>query len=107
MPILENNILNSNEDQIPPEVSISGLIFDSYKTTDNISFQINTISQNQIKKIDVFINNTFLKSIKNEPFNVSFIPKETPGILETNTITVKAYDVSGLKGEVSEVITIK
>ncbi len=107
LPILENNNTEQETNQTPPQVSISGLMSNPYQKTDNVSFQINTISQNPIKKIDVFVNNTFLRSLKNEPFNISFIPKETPGIMENNTIIVKVYDISGSRGEISEKLIIE
>lgn len=93
-----NNLVNIQKNQEPPQVSISGLS-ESYQKTDNINFRVNVFSLSQIKKVDVFVNNTFLRSLKTSPFDVSFSIKDLSDIKENNTITAIAYDVNGLKGE--------
>jgi 1A family penicillin-binding protein len=105
--IISDNTPSEQADQTPPQATISGLSSGVYQNTDNINFRVNTISQNQIKKVDIFVNNTFLKSLKSSPFDVAFTPKEVPGISNSNTITAVVYDTSGLKGEVSEQINIE
>lgn len=89
-----------------PEFTISGIRPDYYKNTDNISFTINSIGQNQIKKIDVFINNIYFKSLKTAPFNVSFTPKDVSLIKTQNTIHIVGYDTLGGVGETTATLLI-
>ncbi|MFA6392758.1 MAG: PBP1A family penicillin-binding protein [Candidatus Paceibacterota bacterium] len=97
----------SNIELSKPEFTISGIHPDSYKNTDNVSFTINSIGQNQIKKIDVFINNTYYKSLKTAPFNVSFTPKDISPITTNNTIRIVGYDTLGGVGETTTTVLIK
>ena len=93
----EENISNIHG----PEFSISGISDIPYKKTDIVNFSINSLNQNQIKKIDVFINNIYLKSIKVYPYNVSFSINEITDISNENTIKVIGYDTNNKTGEVS------
>jgi hypothetical protein len=89
-----------------PEITITGLSETSYKNTDSISFTINSMGQNPIKKIDVFLNNTYLKSFKTAPATVSFVPKDITGITSENTLRVVASDINGGVSEVDTQIKI-
>ncbi len=82
-----------------PQIIINGLYDVVYKNTENISFTINSMGQNPIKKIDVFLNNIYLKTYKNAPVNFSFIPKDLSGISSENTLRVVGYDINGEAGE--------
>ncbi len=93
-----SNIINTNP-LSKPNFSISGLSGDYYQNNETVNFAISNLGQTSIKKIDVFINNTYLKSIKNQPFVVSFVPKEISGISNDNTIHIVGYDVNGDSGE--------
>ena len=90
-----------------PIFSISGLESRVYKNNENISFVINSMGTTPIKKIDVFINNVYLKSLKNPPFAVSFSPKDLDGILSENTVRVVGYDVNNETNEISSNINIQ
>jgi len=99
----QTNISNSEK----PELEIEGISNNPYSINDNISFNIISLGQNKIKKIDVFINKTYLKSIKSEPYNVIFTPKDISGITDNNTVRVVGYDTSGGVGEVVSQILIR
>jgi penicillin-binding protein 1C len=89
-----------------PIFTISGILESPYKNSARINFTINSFGQNQIKKIDVYINDIYLKTIKTPPFNVSFIPKEISGISNINTVHIVGYDTSGKTGEATASISI-
>lgn len=82
-----------------PEFEISGVSNNYYKKEDLVLYTINSLGQNNIKKIDVFINNTYLKSLRMVPFNLSFIPKDISDIKNENIIRVVGYDTLGGVGE--------
>lgn len=90
---------NTNNYDQAPSFNIVGLLDSGYNKTDNVNFKINPINDVPIKKIDVYINNVYLKSIKNEPYVVSFIPQNLQGLSEKNTIYIIGYNESGQKGE--------
>ncbi|HAE36431.1 MAG: Penicillin-binding protein, 1A family [Candidatus Nomurabacteria bacterium GW2011_GWF2_35_66] len=94
-----NQPLINGENKTNPEFIISGISDLPYKNDDTVVFNINSLGQNQIKKIDIFINKTYLKSLKTAPFNVSFIPKEVVGTTNSNVVSVVGYDINGNKGE--------
>ncbi len=89
-----------------PEFTITGLLDNPYYNDSAINFKINSLNQTPIRKIDIFINNTYLKTLKSEPFNVSFIPKETSGIKTNNIIHAIGYDTNNETGEVTANIDI-
>lgn len=62
-----------------------------YPNNQKISLIIQNTNTYPIKKIDVFINNTFIDTIS-PPFNFSFIPNELEGILYENELRVLVYD---------------
>jgi len=71
----------------------------TYEGKETISVTINPISKYQINKIDVFINNTYITSLKKTPFVFSFIPNNVSDISNTNTLRIISVDVVGNKGE--------
>ena len=100
--------INAPTVQLPKlELTINGLSQNYYGSNDNVSFTINSLGQNQIKKIDVFINNTYYKSLKTAPFNVSFVPKDITDIKNENTLHIVGYDTLGGVGEITTNINIK
>lgn len=106
--ILDIPISNDNIHTVEskPEFSISGILPSPYKKNENITFLINSLKQIPIKKIDVFINNTYLKSLKNPPFTVSFTPKDVSGINTENIVRVVGYDINGGVGEITASLSI-
>ncbi len=59
--------------------------------TVNINLQV-TQTTYPVVQADFFINNTFIGSSKNPPFNFNFLPKEIPQIDYNNEIKVIIYD---------------
>jgi len=84
-----------------PILEITGVENRLYNKNENIIISINSTGKNPIKKVDVFVNNTYITSLKNYPFTVSFVPNNINGILGTNTIKVIGFDSFGNKGESS------
>lgn len=72
-----------------------------YRKDDTISITINQTTQNPIKKIDVFVNNTYITSLKTFPFVTSFSPNDINNIQQQNTLRIIGYDTAGNSGEAS------
>jgi 1A family penicillin-binding protein len=89
-----------------PVFIISGISEIPYKNNSRVNFTINSLGQNQIKKIDVYVNDIYLKTLKTQPFNVSFIPKEITDITNINTIHIVGYDASGKTGEATASVSV-
>ncbi len=103
-----NSTLNVNVNNLPnPEFTISGISQDVYKNTDSVNFTINSLNQNKLKKIDIFVNNTYFESIKTVPFNVSFFPKDIPDISKENIIKVIGYDINNKTGEATSNLIVE
>ena len=73
-----------------------------YKKNETINISINTKSIGAIKKIDVFVNNNYLTSIKNPPFNYSFTPNNISNISNNNDLHIIGTDIFGNTGEITE-----
>ena len=82
-----------------PIFEISGIDDRQYKKDENINISIGIKGNNSIKKIDVFINNTYLTSIKSYPFTTSFTPSNIEGISNLNNIRIIGVDSVGNIGE--------
>lgn len=95
-PITYDNIHTA---QSKPIFKINGIGNKTYKKNEVITISINPISQNLIKKVDVFVNNTYLMSLKTYPFTTSFIPKNINDISISNTIRIIGIDIFGNIGE--------
>ncbi len=91
---------NIHTQEAKPVFQITGI--DSNKTygkNEKITISINPTSINPIKKVDVFVNNTYLTSLKSSPFAVSFVPSNIGDISNTNTIHIIGVDELGNVGE--------
>jgi len=82
-----------------PVFEIDGIQNKSYKKNENITISIIPTSKNLIKKIDIFVNNTYITSLKSYPFTSSFIPNNINDISNTNTIRIIGVDIFGNTGE--------
>ena len=103
------SILDKKQEERPIQVpifEIVGVSPSSYRNTDSVFFTINSLGQNQIKKIDVFINNVYLKSLKTAPFTVSFVPKDISNIKNENVVRVVGYDTLGGVGEINTTLLV-
>jgi 1A family penicillin-binding protein len=63
----------------------------TYKENEKIQLQINSGGVYPLQKIDVFINDVYLGTLKT-PFNFSFIPEELENLRISNTLRIIAYD---------------
>lgn len=91
---------NIHTNKSKPDVSVSGIINgNTYNINNEINASININSFYKIKKVDVFVNNTYLKSLKSSPFTVNFTPKDISGISSDNTLHIVAVDDLGNIGE--------
>ncbi len=82
-----------------PEFIINGIQTAPYRKNQQIPILITPKSQGSISKIDVFINDVYITSLKSYPFSFSFIPNDLSNIDTFNTIKVIGYDVLGNVGE--------
>jgi penicillin-binding protein 1C len=82
-----------------PVFEISGLDQGVYDKDQNISITITNKSIVGIKKIDVYINSTYLTSLKQYPFTASFKPNDINSIGKQNTLHIIGYDLIGNTGE--------
>lgn len=87
--------------EMKPIFEIIGLTNEVYAKNDTISVTINQKTQNLIKKIDVFVNNSYIASLKSYPFTTSFIPNEITNIQQNNTLRIIGYDTNGNVGEIT------
>jgi penicillin-binding protein 1C len=85
--------------QSKPVFTITGIDNRTYKKSDTITISFNSTDQNLIKKIDVFVNNTYLTSLKTYPFTTSFTPGDIGDISSSNTIHIIGVDTLGNVGE--------
>jgi membrane peptidoglycan carboxypeptidase len=92
---------NIHTENTKPSFKIIGFDSMSYPKNKAINFSVIPKNINSIKKIDVFINSTYLVSLKSSPFQTSFIPKEISDISTNNTLKIIGYDSFGNSGEES------
>lgn len=76
-----------------PEIKNVGLLGRSYKTDESVDLNIKIDSRYSIKKIDIFINSTYLTSLQNGKTTYSFIPKDIVDISKRNTVNIIAHDI--------------
>jgi len=82
-----------------PVFEIKGIENKTYSKNSTIVISIVPTSRNVIKKIDVFVNNTFITSLKSSPFTTSFVPKNINSISTINSIRIVGVDNIGNVGE--------
>ena len=63
-----------------------------YNQNQQITLVIDSTSHYPLKKIDVFVNNIYLGSVKNSPFTFSFTPSDVNNLQNTNELKVIARD---------------
>ncbi len=66
-----------------------------YKKDENINISINPLDITNIKKIDIFLNNVYITSLKSYPFATSFVPQNITGISNKNTLRIICVDKIG------------
>lgn len=63
-----------------------------YSPNQQITLSINSSNTYPLKKIDIFVNNTYLGSVKNPPFLFSFVPSDITNIRNINEVKIIARD---------------
>jgi len=106
--ILTDNDIPSSYDNIHtketrPSFEIKGIQNIAYNKNQDITFNIESKTSIGIKKIDIYINNTYLNSIKNPTLLVSqsFNLSNINDISNKNTIKIIGVDNIGNKNETS------
>ena len=82
-----------------PTVGVSGISDSIYSKNSTINLSISVNSQNTIKKVDVFVNDSYITSLKSAPYNTSIPISSIKNISTSNTVKVIAYDVLGNVGQ--------
>ncbi|MCR4284084.1 MAG: penicillin-binding protein [Parcubacteria group bacterium] len=77
-----------------------------YNKNDKITLQIQNYSKFPISRVDIFLNNIYLGSTVNAPFNFSFNPNNTEGLGDKNELKVIVYDSVKNKGETTMELNI-
>lgn len=90
---------NVHTENSKPKLEILGVENKIYKNREILSFSVNNKGQNQIQKMDVFINNNYITSIKNSPFILNIPLNDISGLSQTNTIRILGIDIYGNAGE--------
>ena len=84
-----------------PIITVSGLMGNTYRKDSSIDIHVGVTSESAIRKVDVFVNDTYVTSLKSAPYTFSFSPNTIDSISNTNTLRVIGYDVNGNSGESS------
>lgn len=90
-----------------PEIKSIGLTNDVYKKDSTINLKLDIRSKYVIKKVDIFINNTYLTSLQGGKNTYSFIPKNVDDISNKNTIRVVAHDIFANNSQESFIFEIE
>lgn len=108
---ITNNNIPSGYDEVhtadsKPSFEIFGIENGVYSKDKNLNITINPISKSPIQKIDVFINNNYITSLKSAPFSFSLNINDLATILDVNTIRIIGIDSVGNIGEKTETFQI-
>ena len=83
-----------------PNLSLSGITNGAILTkNDSQTITISSLGSIPLSKIDVFVNSTYVTSLKSAPATFSFTPSNIPDISTNNTLRVIGYDIYGNSGE--------
>jgi len=82
-----------------PIISMTGIENRSYNKNETIYLLINSSSKNPIKKIDVFVNNNYITSLKSYPYATNFSLSNIDNLSKTNTVRIIGVDTLGNMGE--------
>ena len=95
-PIIYDNI---HTQESKPVFEVLGIENKTYKKNETINISLVPTSKNLIKKIDVFINNTYITSLKSLPFVTPINLNTINDLTNTNTLRIIGVDVWGNMGE--------
>lgn len=117
--VKENGLINETSNIIPketdnihrpefaPKISILGPSpLQTYKNSDRLIIKVVNGGKYPIASIDYFMNNFYLGSSKNAPFDFYFVPSDIPNIGEINTIRVVLYDSVFNKAEAESTLNL-
>lgn len=90
---------NVHTEELKPVFEIIGVEDKTYKNNETITFSVNSKKINPIKKIDVFINNTYITSLKTTPFTTTINLGEFKDLSNNNIIKIIGTDNFGNIGE--------
>ncbi|MBI3632346.1 MAG: penicillin-binding protein [Candidatus Vogelbacteria bacterium] len=90
---------------MPKVTIISPLTTQVYKKDERITINIFTTGKYPISSVDYFLNNIYLGSTKNPPFDFYFIPSDDINI-NNNTLRAIVYDSVSNKAETESIINI-
>ncbi len=76
-----------------------------YLSDQNIILQIDSSGRFPLQKIDIFINNIYLSTIK-YPFAFSFTPSELDNLKEINELKIISYDTAWNRSETVSVFNV-
>ena len=77
-----------------------------YQANQKIQLKISSSGQFPLQKMDIFINNIFIDTIK-PPFNYSFIPNELDNLKDINDLRIISYDTAYNRSESTSTFKIK
>lgn len=92
---------NIHTEENKPQIKNIGLQDMAYKKESALNLKISTESKFAIKKIDIFLNNTYLTSLQNGLTTYSFTPSNIEDIASRNTLTIIAHDTYNNSGQES------
>lgn len=73
---------------------------ETYDRHDRITVSINNYrGRNDLSQVDVYLNDSFVGSTKQAPYEVSFVPKDIPNLDDRNELRVVVYDSVRNKSE--------
>ncbi|MES2930418.1 MAG: transglycosylase domain-containing protein [Patescibacteria group bacterium] len=111
-PIITNATMPATYDTLhtndsKPVFQVDGISSEPYGNDRMVEFSIYTQSIFPIKKIDVFVNNTYMMSLRTVPYLVRFTPDEIEDIKANNTVRIIGYDTMGNIGEITAPFSVK
>jgi len=105
---IPNSYDNIHTENSLPTFNIEGVGEKTFNLNDDVNYSIKWNSFYGIKKIDVFINKTYITSIKNPGniINQTFIPGKISDITNQNTLRIIGVDNIGNKNETTSVFYV-
>ncbi|NCU28261.1 MAG: PBP1A family penicillin-binding protein [Candidatus Moranbacteria bacterium] len=89
-----------------PEITINEINNKVYSKNDTVGLSLSVTSKNPIKKVDVFINSTYVTSLKYWPFETNINLSTVDGLQKTNILRVVGVDTLGNANEKSAIFFI-
>ena len=77
-----------------------------YQNSEKLLIQPQIHTNYPVAHVDYYINGFLYGSVQNPPFAFAFVPKETPGIMATNTARVVVVDTMGNNNEKTVQFTV-